>query len=120
MESRLAAVEHLISQNNQNHKANELKDREKAATYKGELDLIQKDFEEHIAVNPEGLKEVVSTEMQNALIRMTEKKLLADQKCQQLEQKVFRLEELVQQLQAENDMLKGGRRQTHQPPLPKN
>ena len=95
VESRLAAVEHLISQNNQNHKANELKDREKAAKYKGELDLIQKDFEEHIAVNPDGLKEVMNTEMQNALYRMTEKKMLADQKCTQLEQKCYRLEELV-------------------------
>ena len=49
-------------------------------------------------MDADGLREVMNAEMQNALYRMTEKKMMADQKNEHLQVRVDKLEELVQKL----------------------
>ena len=79
----MATVEALINNNNMNAIQNVEKDRIRTKVRQDEFSKLEKEFNDNIR-NPDHVDETVRDEVNNALLRMTEKKMMADDKVKEL------------------------------------
>ena len=75
--AQLDSTEYSIQANNENTIVNASKDRLRAKKRKDEIDLMKADFEKNVRVEPEEMHKAVRDEVEVALLRMTEKKIIA-------------------------------------------
>ena len=80
---KLATVEALINNNNMNAVQNAEKDRIRTKVRQDEYLKLEKEFNDNIR-NPDHVDETVRDEVNNALLRMTEKKMMADDQVREL------------------------------------
>ena len=80
--AKLDSAEKHINSNNENTIDNASKDRLRAKKRKGEIDEMTKDYETNIKVDPEEMQLKVKEGVQVALLRMTEKKMMAEMKLE--------------------------------------
>ena len=76
--AQLDSAESHIQVNNENTIVNASKDRLRAKKRKDEIDQLQADFEQNVKVEPEEMHKAVREEVEVALLRMTEKKIIAE------------------------------------------
>lgn len=102
----------LVNLNNAASITNASKDRERAKLRNDEMNTLMAEFENSAKPSAKEVDETVKTEVEYALLRMTEKKIIADQqieslrsqldvKTKELEQKdkrILELEKLISQL----------------------
>ena len=105
--AKLDSAEKHINSNNENTIDNASKDRLRAKKRKGEIDEMTKDYETNIKVDPEEMQLKVKEGVQVALLRMTEKKMMAEMKLEQAlttikekDARIAELESIVRQLAA--------------------
>ena len=79
----MATVEALINNNNMNAVQNAEKDRIRTKVRQDEFSKLEKEFNDNIR-NPDHVDETVRDEVNNALLRMTEKKMMADDRVKEL------------------------------------
>lgn len=72
----------MINQNKAATLANVSKDRLKAKLHKDEIDSLAVDYEYNVKIDPSVLDETVKSEVQAVLLRITEKKMIAEAKVE--------------------------------------
>ena len=112
MISRLDVAEDAINLNNAGTVTNASKDRLRVKKRGDEIEAMSHDFITNCRNDPEEVDKTVKHEIEMALLRMTEKKVLvdlkldeADQKVQEKDAKIKELETLVTLLKEQVDLL---------------
>lgn len=88
-----------IELNKNNMVINAEKDRKKVKKLNQQMDSMQKDFEQNIHAEPEQMKQTISYEIQHALLRMTEKKMRAEQSLKEAQSKIAEKDKRVEELE---------------------
>lgn len=82
--SRLETAMVQINSSKEATLANVNKDRIRAKLRKAEMDLLMEDYQKNIKVEEKELDETVKSGVEQALLKMTEKKIIADTKMEQM------------------------------------
>ena len=107
--AQLDSAETNIETNNQNTILNASKDRLRVKKRKDEIEQMRADFEKNVKVEPEEMQKAVRDEVEVALLRMTEKKIMAEMELEKARQtiqekdiRIAELENIILQLQGQN------------------